>query len=104
MRVLGIQIAYGFSSEVQVFTRMLGNRAGRYDATVIAHEWNGDRETARRIEEGAGASVHRMDLGWRPNRGERRPTTDKMLSWARLGLALPAVIAKVRQLGPDVIY
>lgn len=104
MRLLGVFIANGFASEARVGATLLRHRAGRYDPFVLHHEWDGDRESARRFEAASDAPTFRFDAGWRPNPRADRPLAAKVASWARLHLVLPRLLAETRRFRPDVVY
>jgi glycosyltransferase involved in cell wall biosynthesis len=104
MKLLGTQIANGYSPEARVFASLLGHRQEDYEALVLHHDWSGDRTSADRFEHDARARVARFDTGWRPNPDNRRSLFSKMLSYVRFRRALPAMARTAREYNPDVIY
>jgi glycosyltransferase involved in cell wall biosynthesis len=104
MKLLTVQIAHGFCSEVQVASRFFGARAGAYDVRVVAQEWSEDRATSRRIAETANAEVTGFDFGWRPDLDYSRSRADKALSWVGLARHLPAIVKLARDYRPDAVY
>jgi len=69
MRLLGFQIANGYSSEARVFASLLVARPtnARTDGIlVVHHSWPGDRKSADRFETDSHVDVARRDIGWRP--------------------------------------
>lgn len=104
VRLFGVQIAHGFSSEARVFAGLLEHRNSRYQALVLHHDWPGDRTSAERFASTASVPLLRMDTGWRPNRDGRRPLLDKVYSRLRFRLMLPKMLAAARRYDPDVVY
>lgn len=101
MRLFGVMVAGGFSSEVAAGPRMLGNMPELH-AMLAVHSI--DPAIPAAVENASGAQVIAMDVGWRPNPNDDRPAWAKMGSWAKLGAVLPRVVSLARKFQPDVIY
>lgn len=105
MRLLGIQIANGYSPEARVFAGLIDQRAAAYDAAVLHHDWPGDaKNSAHRFTDHSGVEVRRIDTGYRPNPGGERSTLAKVGSHLRFRIALPQMLRMAREFDPDVIY
>lgn len=104
MKLLGIQIAGGYSSEARVFATLLGNRDDRYDALVIHQEGPTDPESPKRFEADSKAKLARLDFGWRPSPPGGHATLAKVTQFARLKRVIPQAIRIAREYEPDVIY
>jgi glycosyltransferase involved in cell wall biosynthesis len=102
MKLLGIQVASGYSPEARMFANLLSYRAGGYDALVLHHDWPGDRTSANRFEEVARVPVARLDTGWRPTIWISRVA--KVVSRVRFAMMLPAIVSTARRYNPDVVY
>jgi glycosyltransferase involved in cell wall biosynthesis len=104
VRVLGIQIANGFSPEARVFAELLACTERReVEAHVLFHRSPGDTETVQRFEAASRARVLPMDFGWRSvaaGRSLRERVTGRM----RFLASLPRAVALARRVDPDVIY
>ena len=103
MRVLGIQIANGFSPEARVLAQLLANRSGAYDALVQHHEWTGDATSAEKFRQVSRSDVVSFDTGWRPNPDGRRHTLAKVASHVRFRLVLQTMMKEAQTYSPDVI-
>ncbi len=102
-RLLGIQIANGYSPEARVFAGLLGARAGAYEAHVLHHAWPGDAESPRQFSAASAAAVTCFDTGWRPGSRGRSPLS-KLAAHARFRRALPRMLDAARRADPDIIY
>lgn len=103
-RLLGIQIANGFSPEARVFAGLLqhgGQEAGQ--AHVLFHEWQGDRESAARFRQTSGASVYPLDFGWR-SIAAGRTLAERIGGRLRFLATFPRALQLARKIDPDVIY
>jgi len=101
MKLFGIMIAGGFSSEVSVGSRVLGN-SPEVESLLAVHAV--DAAVPKAVETASKGRVFALDAGWRANPDGTRPTWAKALGWAKLGSVLPAVIAEARRFAPDVVY
>lgn len=104
-RLFGVAIANGFSSEVRVMSMLL-RESPSVDAAVVVHDGAGGDGAAERVREISGATVHALDLGWRPPGG--RAPRDRIVRIgsiaATLARSLPRVIRVARAHRPDVVY
>lgn len=103
MRLFGIMIANGFSSEVRVSSNLLG-KAPDIETTLAVHCWQGDPKTPDRVAASARASVQTMDFGWRPNPDATRENWKKAASWGKLMSSLPKLVQMAKRSNADVIY
>lgn len=104
-RLLGVQIANGYSPEARVFAQLLSGRRDRYEVQVI-HQAVDQKDTLR-FKEASGSSLIPVDTGYRPTYHSKDP---KLKAAARISFLLrfPLVMhrltQKVRDWKPDVIY
>lgn len=105
MRLTGICIANGFSSEVRVFSTHLRHSPGEPDATVICHDAPGMQELAPAVEAASGAHTLRTDTGYRfpPGRREAR-LLSKPYRWWLLRNRSASLQRAIAATKPDVIY
>src|SRR5450432_2817098 len=103
MKVFGVMIANGFSSEVSAGSRMLGNAPGVRTRFAV-HSAPGNNDAAAKVESNLKSDVITFDMGWRSNADGLRPRWAKAASWAKLSLVIPKLIARARAFQPDVIY
>lgn len=101
MKLFGIMIAGGFSSEVSVGSRMLGN-SPEVESLLAVHA--ADAAVPQAVERASKGQVLALDTGWRPNPDGTRSNWGKAWSWAKLASVIPEVVAKARRFAPDVIY
>ena len=104
LRLLGLQIANGYSPEASVFANLLAH-ADRtaVEPHVLHHSWAGDTASARKFQEVSGASLQTLDFGWRSMApGQSLPA--KASARLRFLAALPKALALARRVNPDVIY
>lgn len=105
MKLLGVQIANGFSPEAQVFAHLLAHRGDAYDARVLLHDWPGDTEqSAARFADIAQAPTVSLDTGWRPNERATRGRVSKLQSIANFRRSLPELLRAATRYDPDVVY
>jgi glycosyltransferase involved in cell wall biosynthesis len=103
VRLFGIMIANGFSSEVRVGSQLLGG-APNVDATLTVHRWGGDQTTPEKVEAESKAQISSMDFGWRPNPDATRPRWEVAASWAKLLSTIPELILRAKRANPDAIW
>lgn len=103
-RLLGIQIANGFSSEARVAAGLMGH-AERAELTpfVLHHHWDGDRQSAGLFQQASRAEVRTLDFGWR-SQSPDRSLPAKVQARVRFLSALPRALTLARQINPDVVY
>lgn len=104
MRLLGVKINFDYNSEARVFATLLHHRRGRYDASVIYNCWDGASQGVDAFEMFSESEAWRVDTGWRPNPDGKRSILGKAVSAARIHRSLPALIKRVEEYDPDVIY
>jgi glycosyltransferase involved in cell wall biosynthesis len=104
VRVLGVQIANGYSSEARVFAGLLAQRTDDCDALVLHHDWHGDRGSATEFQTDGRVRVERVDTGWRPNPAGRRSAVAKVWSRARFLVAQREMVRTARGYDPDVVF
>lgn len=104
VRLLGIQIANGFSSEAQVFASLLAlTDPAPLDAQVLCQGRPEDMAGAAQFRDATGATVQPLDFGWRSmSRG--RSLGAKVQSRLRFLAALPRALRLARRGEPDLIY
>lgn len=104
LRLLGIQIANGYSPEARVFAGLLAHTDPEaVKARVLHHHWAGDPHSLPAFEAASGAEVQAMDFGWRST-AANRSLRHKSLARLRFLAALPRALALARRFQPDVIY
>jgi glycosyltransferase involved in cell wall biosynthesis len=104
VRVLGIQIANGFSPEARVFAELLACTDPRdVEPHLLFQQLPGDTTSAHRFEEATGAHVLPVDFGWR-SVAAGRSLRERLTGRARFLAALPRALALARRIDPDVIY
>lgn len=104
MRLLGIKIQGGYSSEARVFASLLAYRDGRYDPLVFYHTWQGNTESRQTFERTARTPLYLVDVGLRPNVSGRRAAVAKVAALLRFRASFPTLLARARLFSPDVIY
>ena len=104
MKLLGIQIANGYSSEARVFASLLGNRAGAYDALVLHQEGPQDNESPKSFAADAKASIERLDFGWRPSPPGGHSPLAKVSQYLQLRRTVKKAIQQARVYDPDIVY
>lgn len=103
-RLLGIQIAHGFSPEAQVFASLLPRDArGEVDAQVLFHHWPGSAGGLKQFGQAAQAGLHPFDFGWRSIAADRS-LGEKMRARLHFHAVLPRALSLARALSPAVIY
>jgi glycosyltransferase involved in cell wall biosynthesis len=103
LRLFGVVIANGYSSEVRVAAGLLKS-APRTDAILAVNSWSGDLSTADRIATEAGCEVAAIDMGWRPPAAKAPGLRSKVTPWLRLLTSIPKLVRLAREFRPDVIY
>lgn len=104
LRLLGIQIANGYSPEARVFAGLLAHTDPEaVKAQVLHHRWAGDPHSLPAFEAASGAEVQALDFGWRST-AANRSLRHKSLARLRFLAALPRALALARRFQPDVIY
>jgi len=103
VRLLGIQLMQGYSSEARVFASLLSHRAGRYEPLVIHQHSKYDSESASRFETHSQAEIARIDAGWR-KRACGASVPQKVEFLFQYVLAINKMIAIAQQFQPDVVY
>ena len=104
LRLLGIQIANGFSPEARVFAGLLAHTSPDAVKTqVLHHRWTGDADSLPAFQAASEAKVQALDFGWRST-AANRSLRHKSLSRLRFLAALPRALALARRFQPDVIY
>ncbi|MFN0074170.1 MAG: glycosyltransferase family 4 protein [Chloroflexota bacterium] len=104
MRVLGVHIAHGFSSEARVFAEWLGQRSGQYDPLVLFQASKGEPQSADKFRATSRATLQTIDTGWRPNPENKRSVLAKAASHARFRIALIEMLMRAKAFNPDVIF
>jgi glycosyltransferase involved in cell wall biosynthesis len=108
MRLLGVVIANGYSSEVRDFANIVAERGSWYEPLILFHEHANphekDRGAADEFEQQANTQTFRFDSGWRRNDDGLRSIMAKAGSWAALHVQLPRLIAIARRFRPDIVY
>ncbi len=105
MRLLGFQIANGYSSEARVFASLLGARPKQEapdDILVVHHEWPGDRNSAAAFRKDAAVDLETRDLGWRPVY-PKRPFLDRVRARLDFELAKPGLRRIARDFHPNIV-
>ena len=102
--LLGIQATGGFTPEARVFAGLLAHRDDRYGATVIHHEWSGDRTSARQFAAAAHLPVDTLDLAWRWRPPGVERVLVQLLARVRLRRVLPRVVERARSSGASIVY
>lgn len=104
LRLLGLQIANGFSPEARVFAGLLAQTDPEaVTARVLHHTWAGDPQSLTAFQAASGAEVQALDFGWRST-AANRSLRHKSLARLRFLAALPRALALARRFQPDVIY
>ena len=104
LRLLGLQIANGYSPEARVFAGLLAHtNPEAVKAQVLHHRWSGDEQSLPTFAATSGADVRALDFGWRST-AANRTLRHKSLSRLRFLAALPRALAQARRFQPDVIY
>ncbi len=105
MKLLGVQIANGFSPEARVFAGLLQHGGDAYNALVLHQDWATDAAgSATQFEEHSGVRLARMDFGWRPNFDRHRSVAGRVASQVYFRYALRQALREAREYDPDVIY
>jgi glycosyltransferase involved in cell wall biosynthesis len=106
MRLLGIKIHGGYTSEARVFATLLGHRRDAFEARVIYHRWDGADSGAEAFARDARVELDRVDVALRPRRiGSRsHGAAAKLLALARFRASFPMLLDRARRYQPDVIY
>ena len=103
-RVLGVQIANGYSPEAQVFARLLAHASPEaLEPHVLYQQWDGDPPSAKRFQEASSAPVQTLDFGWR-SVSAHRSFPAKAGARLRFLASLPQALRLARHINPDVIY
>ncbi len=103
-RLLGVQIANGYSSEASVFAGLLAHTdRAIVEPHVLHHQWAGDLQSAKTFQQISGASLQMLDFGWR-SMTPGRSLPAKAQARLRFLAALPRALALARRLNPDIIY
>lgn len=100
VRLLGVKIQGGFSSEARVFARLLGHRGSAFDAQVLYHAHDG-AETWREFEAVAQAPLHRFDAGYREQMSSMAAKAAALLSFRR---RLGGLSRLARAYRPNIVY
>jgi len=108
MKLLGVVIANGFSSEARVFANLLRERQGRYDVLIAHHEQADahpkDAGAPEEFERTARAPLFRFDSGWRRPPANGHSKAAKLRAQLMLHRRLPSVLAAARRFQPDIVY
>ena len=106
VRLLGVQIANGFSPEARIFARLLSYTAPTaLEPHLLYHRWGGDVESGDQFSQAAGGALETdgLDFGWRSvARGRALPA--KARARLRFLATLPRALALTRRINPDVLY
>ena len=103
-RLLGVQIANGYSPEAQVFSRLLAHASPKaLEPHVLYHQWIGGPQSAKIFQQASIAPVQTLDFGWR-SVSAHRSFPAKAGARLRFLAALPRALRLARQINPDVIY
>jgi len=103
-RLLGVQIANGYSPEAQVFARLLAHASPKIlEPHVFYQKWEGDPQSAKRFQEASSAPVQTLDFGWR-SVSAHRSFPAKAGARLRFLASLPQALRLARHINPDVIY
>lgn len=102
MKLLGVYINHGFTSEARVFSGLLRHRGNNYDAYVLHHDYPGDRESATRFEEASGARIERVDV----SRRQKGKLTVFQKAWHvfQFRLCWLKLLRYAQAYQPDVVY
>lgn len=104
LKLLGIQIANGYSSEARVFASLLGNRAGAYEPLVLHQESPADTTSRQKFAGDSQARLTTLDFGWRKSPPGGHAALAKVGQFARLRATLPRAIRLAREFDPDIVY
>lgn len=104
MRLLGVKLSHGLSSESRVFAALLRHRGDAYDAAVLYNCWPGHPQGSQEFAALARVPAVPVDVGWRPDVTQPRPLVARLWSRARLLAALPTLVRRARAFAPEVIY
>lgn len=104
VRLLGFQVANGYSPEARVFAGLLAHAGpNALEPHVFYHAWEENPQSIERFQKDSGALVQPIDFGWRsvsPDRSLRA----KMRARLHFLAALPRALVLARRINPDVIY
>lgn len=104
MRLLGIKIQGGYTSEARVFASIIGHRESSYDASVLYYVWPNGLEAANAFEKDARTTLTRIDTKLRMGSSGRLLAAQKMISIVQFRAVLPRLIKQARECQPDLIY
>jgi glycosyltransferase involved in cell wall biosynthesis len=108
MKLLGVVIANGFSSEARVFANLLRERQGRYEVLIAHHDQAvahpKDAGAPEEFERAAQAPLLRFDSGWRRPPAKGHSKAAKLRAQLVLHRRLPGVLAAARRFRPDIVY
>ena len=105
IRLFGITVAGGLSSENRVFARLLSERGDRYDTLVVVHEESGaEAVIADHFAGLAKSPTVPIDTGWRPNRWTHRGNPRQARVALRYRRRLDRIIAAADGFEPGAVY
>jgi glycosyltransferase involved in cell wall biosynthesis len=104
MKLFGVQVAHGYSSEARVFARMLSRRPPDISAEVLIHDSPDEKSVVRPFSETAQCEMIPFDTNWRDNEIGRRWTADRLMVAARYRRRIPRMVEIAARHVPDVIY
>ena len=105
IRLFGITVAGGLSSENRVFARLLSERGDRYDALVVVHDESGaEAVIADHFAGLAKTPTVPIDTGWRPNRWTHRGNPGRAPVALRYRRRLDRIIAAADGFEPGAVY
>lgn len=103
-RLLGVQIANGYSSEASVFAGLLAQTdRALLEPHVLHHQWAGDLRSIEKFRDVGIAPLQPLDFGWR-SMTPGRSLPAKARARLRFLAALPRALALARRINPDVVY
>ena len=102
VKILGVHIANGYSSEASMMSSLLAPRDASSDVLYIHHQYPGD-QSAERFGREARATLVRADLGWRPDPEGKRSRAARTYSRACLLASIPPLLKISKAYAPDVV-
>jgi glycosyltransferase involved in cell wall biosynthesis len=104
IRLLGLQIANGYSPEARVFAGLLAHTDSQSVEMQVLHQASRTEDEALlRFRAASQVSVQPMDFGWR-SMAQGRSLSDKAKGQIQFLASLPKALAQARRFQPDVIY
>ena len=104
IRLLGLQIANGYSPEARVFAGLLAHLNPKAIETQVLLQAHQEEEDALlRFRAAAKVTVQPLDFGWR-SMAKGRSFGEKATGRLRFLASLPQALAQAKRFQPDVIY